>query len=384
MKISVIVPVFNAELYVKDCILSILGQTYTEFELILVDDGSTDQSGKICDNFASKDARIKVISKKNKGALHARITGLEAAKGEYAAFVDADDWIESRFLERLISCMEETKADIVVSGCTSENEDFRTQELNQISAGIYENEKLANDFIPRMLHYQGFYQFGVFPYMCNKLFRRKILKRFCKNIDIRIYDGEDAAIVYPYLLFANKVVVIEDCMYHYRLHRDSVSFQKGSGFYENVSRLYLHLNKMFRMSKYYEVMLPQLDQYMRRMVWLGTPEKIREKGQYCFPFGKVPQGANIVLYGAGGVGITYYQQIRKTEYCNIVLWVDKNYINLWNHGLAISAPEAIIGENYDFVVIANGREEIQEEMSAYLVNLGISEKRIILSQVENL
>lgn len=380
MLISVIVPIYNVERYIRDCIVSVLNQTWTELELILVDDGSADQSGSICDEFAARDSRIKVIHKQNEGALCARKRGLEAAGGELAAFVDADDWIEDYFLERLAGCMEETDADIVISGCANENKGICLNERNLIPAGIYENEELERIVFSKMLYYQGFYQFGILPYMCNKIFRGEKLEPFLKDIDIRIYDGEDAAIVYPYLLFSRKAVIIEDCMYHYRLHGDSVSFQKGKGFYENVSRLYLHLNRMFQLSEHYEIMCPQLEQYMRRMVWLGIPEKLREKEQYFFPFGQIPQNADIVLYGAGGVGVKYFSQIKRTKYCRLVLWADRNYLNLRKQGLPVHAPEMIAKVNCDFVVIANASKQIREEIAGSLISMGIRKEKIVMGE----
>ena len=125
MNISVIVPIYNGELYVEKCINSILAQTNRCFELVLVDDGSTDNSGKICETFAEKDSRVKVIHKKNAGLINARITGIEAAKNELISFVDADDWIDEMFLERMAAVLEDENADIVISGCMAEKCGFR-------------------------------------------------------------------------------------------------------------------------------------------------------------------------------------------------------------------------------------------------------------------
>ena len=115
-KISVIVPVYNVEKYLRKCIESILNQTFREFELILVDDGSTDSSGKICDEYALKDSRIKVIHKENGGASSARNAGLDVAKGEYIGFVDSDDWIEMDMYGELYRLIKENNTDISVCG----------------------------------------------------------------------------------------------------------------------------------------------------------------------------------------------------------------------------------------------------------------------------
>lgn len=116
-KISFIVPVYGVEKYIHQCVDSILGQTYTDFELILVDDGSPDNCPQICDEYAAKDVRVTVIHKKNAGVSEARNTGIDAASGEWAYFVDSDDWIELDACERLMRDAEQTGADCIMSDC---------------------------------------------------------------------------------------------------------------------------------------------------------------------------------------------------------------------------------------------------------------------------
>ncbi|MCD8354636.1 MAG: glycosyltransferase [Clostridiales bacterium] len=116
-KISFIVPVYGVEKYIHQCVDSILGQTYTDFELILVDDGSPDNCPQICDEYAAKDARVTVIHKKNAGVSEARNTGIDAASGEWAYFVDSDDWIELDACEKLMRDAEQTGADCIMSDC---------------------------------------------------------------------------------------------------------------------------------------------------------------------------------------------------------------------------------------------------------------------------
>lgn len=114
--ISIIVPVYNAVLYIEECIKSILCQSYNDYELILIDDGSTDGSGLICDEYAETDSRIKVIHQSNAGVSAARNTGINASHGEYISFVDADDWIDPQLINILVNRAQETGADIITSG----------------------------------------------------------------------------------------------------------------------------------------------------------------------------------------------------------------------------------------------------------------------------
>ena len=116
IKVSVIIPVYNVGSYLEQCIDSILCQSFVNFELILVDDGSTDRSGAICDKYVGKDARIKVIHQPNAGLPTARKVGLENAKGEYVLYVDADDWVDPNHLESLVEVAEQRDADVVLCG----------------------------------------------------------------------------------------------------------------------------------------------------------------------------------------------------------------------------------------------------------------------------
>ena len=113
--ISVIVPIYNVENYINRCLNSIINQTYKNLQIILVDDGSTDDSGKVCDKYALKDSRIKVIHQKNSGPVRARKTGLEASTGEYIGFVDSDDWIEPNMYEEMLNNLIQTNADFAQS-----------------------------------------------------------------------------------------------------------------------------------------------------------------------------------------------------------------------------------------------------------------------------
>lgn len=382
MKISVIVPVYNGEMYLKKCIESLLGQTHRDLELILVDDGSEDRSGEICDACAGADPRIRVIHKKNQGLVRARITGLKEAGCEAVSFVDADDWVEPDFLECLAGALERRGADLAASGCLCEKGDVCTRETNAAAPGVYEGERLREELYPHMLYYKGFYQFGIQPYLWNKLFRRDLLLACYREMDTAIDDGEDAAVVFPYLLTSGRVVILEDCLYHYRIHEGSMSFRKGEGFYGNVSRLYLHLDKMFRRSEYYDIMLPQLDQYMRRMVWLGTPEKAGRGEEYCFPFGKVAPGSGIILYGAGVVGQSYYRQLKKTGYCSILSWADRNHLGLSEQGFPVVSPQeaAASGRACDCAVVALADEGSRREAAEYLVSQGVRKERIVFGE----
>ena len=377
MQLSVIIPIYNSEKYLAKCIDSVLAQTFQGFELILVDDGSTDCSSEICDRYADSNNRIRVIHKSNEGSNYARVAGLKSANGEYIAFVDADDWIDADFLETMMENMLHEQADIVITGCIKEKNNGAETVLNNIPSGIYEGDSLINVVFSRMQHYDGFYRFGISPYLWNKLYRRELLMSCYENMDMFIYDGEDAAVVYPYILKTRRVVILPVAKYHYRLHENSMTARKRDDFYENCCHLYLQLDGEYKKTPFFDNMHEQLDQNMRYLIWMGKPECFGGTNNYLFPFGKVKPGSNIVLYAAGKVGREYYRQIKKTDYCNIAAWVDKKYYLDENIMLGIEEPDVMLSKQYDYIVIAIESRKVANLVIAELEAMGIDMSKVI-------
>ncbi len=378
IKISVVVPIYNAGKYLQMCLSSIMNQTYQNFEAILVDDGSTDDSGYICDQFARQDGRLHVIHKRNEGVVCARNAGLTASRGDYIAFVDADDWIDADFLETGVWQMEHEKADIVITGCIRENGICPEIVQNKISPGIYDVLGLSNDVYPRMLHYEAFYEFGILPYMWNKFYRKQLLDLCCEDIDARIYDGEDVAVVYPYLLNVQKAVITGDAKYHYRIHGESVTANRRVDYYENTARLYLYLAAKFQKTAYCKCMMPQLDRYMRMMIWQGNPSGFVESTKFMFPFGTIPQGGSIILYGAGYVGRIFHHQVILSGYCTIAAWVDKGYQREELRQMGVVGMDALHTQQYDYVVLAVSNAEVAAEITNQLISCGVNREKIIV------
>ena len=202
--VSVIVPVYNAEGFLRECIDSILTQTYKDFELILVDDGSPDNSGAICDEYAQKDLRVCVIHKENGGVSSARNVGLEAARGEWVYFVDSDDRIEPYSLEHMIEKTE--KYDLVVHGLVN---DYIYK--GESSSNTYE-EINANDYssiIDRTDRY------GLLKGPVCKLFKLELIKKNGLHFDSTISYGEDTKFSFEYLACCNNLAFVPEHNYHY-------------------------------------------------------------------------------------------------------------------------------------------------------------------------
>lgn len=376
-KISVILPVYNGEKYLNECIDSVLNQTFTNFELIIVDDGSHDKTAQICDTYVAADNRVHVIYQENAGLISARKRGLQEVKGRYVSFIDADDWWDKEFLQTFADEIAMADYDLIASGCIQEYEDKKVHKLNNIPCGKYIDSKQMKLICAKMLHFSGFFNFGILPYMWNKLFKTELLKIAYEQIDLKINDGEDVATVMPYIAIAQSVSIIDTCQYHYRMHSKQMTANKGIDFYENVSRLYINLKERMKDKSCYGFFLPQLDQYMRYMIWLGSPESFPQGRKYLFPYESVPSNCKIILYAAGTVGREYYSQLKETNYCEIVAWVDKNKELYEKQESIIKSPEVILKKEFDYIVIAIESATVHREVKAWLMERGILPEKII-------
>ena len=208
-EISVIVPVYNVEKYIADCIESILAQTFSDFELILIDDGSTDNSGKICNEYAEKDSRIKVLQQKNQGQAAARNYGVSVARGKWVHFVDGDDLIHPLVLQRLYSAIRYNNVKISMCGAVeSENVPETFFEISESEFKFYEvNENYLKEIFSN-IPYRYWVVFG-------KLIDIDIVRRNPFTCG-RVY--EDNAVVFQWLYEAHEIVDTDEKLYFYRIN----------------------------------------------------------------------------------------------------------------------------------------------------------------------
>lgn len=214
-KISIIVPTYNNDGTISATIKSIQEQTFANIEIILVDDGSTDKTGKICDAFAEEDGRIKVIHQKNKGICGARNTGMDAATGDYLCFVDGDDEIESNYVEKLKSALSQTDAELIVGGITI----YEMKKTYQLGPSISEQLLVNFSYDDWMTLYNDWTMIPAW----NKLFSKNIIE----NHQIRWMEGltcgEDGVFVFQYLKYCNKISIVRDSIYKYYALRGNSS-----------------------------------------------------------------------------------------------------------------------------------------------------------------
>lgn len=203
--ITVIVPIYNTSKYLDKCINSIIKQTYENIDIILINDGSNDNSQEICEKYQKKDKRIRLINQKNKGVSKARNKGLELSKGKYISFIDADDFIEQNMLEKMYENISKTQSDVTVCGY-----DFYKN-------GKYKFIKGKNYTLEKEKKYEGIFNFSV----CNKLYKKEILENI-KFDNKKI--AEDIAFNFKVFQKINKIsFILKTPLYHYRIRKESAS-----------------------------------------------------------------------------------------------------------------------------------------------------------------
>ena len=254
-EVSIIVPVYQVEKYIRQCVDSILAQTFTDFELILVDDGSKDQSGHICDEYAKKDQRVKVIHQKNSGAATARNSGMDKATGSYFTFIDGDDYIAPTMLECLHKTIVDEDADIAACNYLyffedDEKKNFSTNHPLEVLSGaeiFYDRKNDRN--------------YGFWTVVWNKLYKSEIFKQV-KFRHGKYYEDEFwANDIYQMDI---RIVTIPKCLYYYRQHDNSTmriknirkNFDVIEAFQE---RIYVYLQEQQYSDQAYKVLIYTLE-----------------------------------------------------------------------------------------------------------------------------
>ena len=224
--VSIIITAYNTEKYLRPCLDSIVAQTYKEFEAILVDDGSKDQSGAICDEYAERDPRFVVVHKQNEGIAKARITGFKHSKGELVTFIDSDDYVSPEYLEKLSKPILEDDADMAVCWHYDVKASTNTIRSKKTTSGVFEGEEIKRFiseryFLDRSL---GRRKFGIPIAIWGKMIKREYVMKGLTH-GVGLWHGEDQIALFSMLYRINKLAIIPDSLYYY-LHYDSQTSQR--------------------------------------------------------------------------------------------------------------------------------------------------------------
>ncbi len=418
--VSIVMPVYNSADYLCDSVGDILAQTFKDFELICVDDGSTDESGSLLDDYALSDSRIRVIHQENRGGGAARNRGLEASTGKYLLFLDADDRFDNKLLEVVLNKAEESGCDIVVYDV--DTFDFCSGQIKPAPWIITDIE--VNDDNP-------------FTSFNNSVWNKLFLKDLIDRNGIRFTERRAAystAFVVSAVFSAKKIRIVRNVLLHYRFNNpnsnvsnedkdskaivtallDVKKFLISNGLYNEKKDVYLYLCEkelITRLSfmktakgyrelytaihdgqkelfgpndtseslmkkglvKLYEICLFDIDEWLFRQLNIIRERKILEKPTFFMPQFSNGESVKIAIYGAGNVGKDFFIQSMRRSDVEIVGWVDKNYKSI---GFPVQPPDTLLNSDYDFVVIAVSDRMTADSIIESLVEHGIARDKL--------
>ncbi len=374
--ISIVVPIYNAEEYLKKCIDSVIFQSYKDFELLLVDDGSSDRSLSICKEYEKIDCRVKTIVGNHKGPYYARKIGVENAQGDYITFIDADDFVSK---EAYILAKEDMQASVDIISFDIFRyfyDDNIRYDGCSIPERIYNRQDITDHVFPVMIWDDSRISFGIDPSLCNKLYKASLLKdHYSTSRNLGFHYGEDIAVIYPLISKAQRLSVHHKAYYYHRQRPKSIlpSYIEDKHYLDKLYELYRYLSDCMDFS---EIFQRQIDLFYIHSVELAKKKWgiITYPQDAIFPFDKIKKNEKIILYGAGNFGRMYVKQLNMLNFCSIVLWVDKNYEQFDSE---ICSPEEISKTDYDKIVIAIANQNVKNQVIEYLAGLGINKENIV-------
>ncbi|RNC88683.1 MAG: glycosyltransferase family 2 protein [Allomuricauda sp.] len=380
VEISVLVPIYGIEKYLADCIESLLDQSFTNFELILVDDGSPDNCPKICDDYAARDARVKVVHKENGGLLSARKAGLQNANGKYVAFVDGDDWVDKYYLDVLYKLAEANTSDLVVTGHFREF-NGKIETIKPKTAGSYNESQIQSEILPKAIYTGDFCEHGISTYVWNKLFRKELLNKILYDVPNDIIMGEDAAITYAYLSIAKKLTISRIPLYYYRQRHDSIvkSIENPKMEYYRLGLLMNFLKTRLTAVLDDDNLNTQIKYYLYSQILVRSGGVIQdESGGILFnPFLKTGKDSKIVVYSSGSFGQHILSTNVKTKFFEIVKWIDVDFHQLSIGGNFVGPISAIKNEAFDYLIIASNNPQFYQSIKTELELMGIDREKIV-------
>ncbi len=377
--LSVIVPVYNTCKYLGRCLDSLCVQTCDQIQVVIVDDGSSDGSGEICDEYAKKYENVLVIHKKNQGLVSARKTGIQSSGGRYIAFIDSDDWIDADFFKKIINQISNASIDIIAFDCLKEYEGKTVRWSNMIEPGEYCGKELDLIKGTSVFLEEEFVPWVVLPNLWAKIIDKGLVEKYISNVSDLTTFGEDAACFYPCLWNCNKLLVIDEAPYHYvqRVSSMSNSFDKiDTKIIEGISNCLLksdymndHIRDQIRLYTFYLFMLRNysyLDKY----------------GFVLFPFEQIKPNDKIIIYGAGGFGVSLWDYINCTKCVQLQAIVDKRGNECSTADYEVKEINVIDKLDYDYIIIAILNEKMSKQVSKSLSDMGVELKKILYIKEE--
>ena len=378
------IPVYNAVNYLSRCMESVLGQTYKNIEVICVDDGSTDGSGEMLDEYALKDDRVLVIHQDNMGPVHARKVGIARAKGDYLSYVDSDDAIASSRCEEMLPAMR-MGADIILTEVVQVFGDGHKLKIrSHLSEGLYDRNKIEEKLFSRLTDTKHVFKNYIYDSPCSMVYKREFIAKVQAIVDDNIFIGEGWACTTFCLLSVNSIFVSYKGDYYYYKHSGSSCHQLYSGdqlvrLRKSENALYSHYKKILkyiyenRIAEVYTDLPSQIIlQFYQNILLYDYDMLCLENDVEIFPY-NVPASSRVIVYGAGSFGVQLYHWLHKYG-GNIALWCDKAYRKYQSEGYSVAAPLNIKNVDFDYILLAISNYDIAMNAYSDLIKIDSSVK----------
>ena len=409
-KLSIVIPVYNSERYLPECLDSILAQDFSDYEVICIDDGSTDKSREVLSSYSGKDCRFLVITQEHKGPGVARNKGLAKASGEYLYFMDSDDCLgDEAALSFIVGQMEQSSLDLlcISSRLRFENEQLKEKRYREVQ--YYASQKEYGFFSSGEELFRELAAGGKFvPSVWLHCLRRSFLQR--ERLDFMdTLRWEDMVFIFKAMLLAGRVQHAARQLYVRRVRegslmtepesflyvRDAVrAFQEMTDFlmsrawrretkevaFQHLARQAQEIDKRFHAlpreeQKKKDALPPQVHSYANLMLMM-VPVFRRQMASYVFPHHLFHRGERVLIYGAGNVGREFYEQAIRDDFIGCVGIIDKRASSLALEDLPVRMPEDLAGVFYDKVLIAVQDRMLAESVRQDLHSLGVPDEKI--------
>lgn len=375
--ISIIVPVYNVGEFITECLESIRFQEYQNIEVIVIDDGSTDDSPEICDAYAELDKRFKVIHQNNLGVNQARKNAVDYASGEYIGFVDGDDFIEPEMYRRLVDEIKD--AEIVICQKKIVNGISSSCENAVVPSGMYEKTGKYNELGNVLFSAKDGNGEGISLNLYDKLFLSRIIKQEIKKVDSRLRLCEDVCCVVPCILEAQKISVVNSPLYNYRIREKSACRVIDTYYIEQFSIFYNYIRSY--VSEDGLEIIEKLDSFFASKILEGLNFHMGLKLNrvipiYVPPIAKFSDDNRFILYGAGFIGKSFYRFFELTCPNRLVAWVDKDSNKYVSTGYNVDDVSIINSIDFDMVIIATLNMSLANQIKCELIDRGVPEAKI--------
>ncbi len=378
--ISVIVPIYNLDAYLYQCVNSIVQQTYKNLEIILVDDGSTDNAVEICEFFRKSDPRIRVIAKPNGGLVSARKAGLNESSGKYVYYVDGDDWIDPDCIEQYFNIAKRDGSEIVIGDYSREFLGNFVVMRNTLKPGFYDRQSIERVLLPTMIYDGNFFNHGLKTYSWGKLYERKVVAQLQNSVPNEVMIAEDAALVYPAIFKANSVSLtnIVGCNYRQRPN----SMLKSTNFDpeepNRIASAFAYMSSVFGARAAGYGLVDQLQAYFSATTIIRFGGFLHDEPTYnkYHLFGSLPQGSRLALYNSGSFGQHVYRYLKASTCYQLAGWFDKDFKESQLLKMPVANPEDIDACDFDYLVVPSFDLQVHSEVNSLFDRLKLPKSKI--------